>query len=421
MSFSSIRRVRAVLLPLAVVTSALGSTGAHAVPNSAPLCASAGVTVDAHGATFQANAQAAWRGTATTGVCAGSAGKATYTYNTPPGTFLPAIKSGSGTCVEQVQTHTTVSRTDGTNTTVYPVSPYCGSDDALTTQQWVNANSTGGVINHIPVALGAVTVSYNNTDCPGLVLDSHAVSDLFEGLKTTWNQVTDIAGGQVCNSSKAITRVVRDAVSGTTWIFRDYLRKQNPQWNVTNQTDPNGPGGIVWPNPGGSTIQFKNGNGGVADGVKATDGAVGYVDLATAISKATVRADVKTIAQAAGTTGTSAGPNTDGSANCDRTGLSPTPPHSASPGWDQVTISDAAQGYPICGFTYALVFTNPERAFNGATTPAKIQAGVDLLLYATSTAGQNDLKAAHYALLPTHAQVIAQNGLASIVFDDPLI
>jgi phosphate transport system substrate-binding protein len=404
MSFRSIRRA---LLPLALATAALGVPGAEAVPNLAPACASAGVTIDAHGATFSTFA---WNAFINAYAATCGAGAASITYNNP---LRP--QAGSGTCVEYMETRTPPTRSG----TTYPWTPFCGSDDALNADGWASANSTGGAVAHIPVAVGAVTVAYNNPACPSpLVLDSKAVSDLFEGNVTTWNAVTRLDGTQVCPGSNAtITRVVRDGASGTTWIFRDYLRKRNATWNAHNNLDPDGPGGTAWPNPT-TNISYRRGNTGVADGVVATAGSVGYVDLATAVSRNNAVAQVQTVAQTGGTTGTNpysgASLATAGAANCN--GVTTMPPHANSAGWDSVTISDGPQGYPICGFTYGLVFTNSAAAFGANVTNAQVKAAVDLMLVAVSASGQAGLGAAHYAPLPQHAQVIAQAGLASVLF-----
>ncbi len=406
MTFRSMR-VRTALLPFALATAALGSTGAHAVPNLSPGCSSAGVTITAYGATFQTNAQqnlTTGTGFIPTynGVC--GAGKATITYNNPLG-----AGAGSGKCITLFTAHAPAAG--------YGYTPYCGTDDALTATEYANANSNGGGVNHIPVAIGADAIPYNNPDCPGLVLDSKSLSDIFAGNVTTWGAVTDLKGTAVCpGSTRTITRVVRNAKSGTTWIFRTFLQKRNPDpWVLQNNvTDPEGPGGHVWPNNG--TTSQQNGNSGIAAAVNATPGAIGYTDLATGINAGNTFAKVRNASDDASNVAT---PNTGqsaqgagGAANC--TGTSPLPPHTASAGWDQVSISDGATGYPICGFTYALIYTN-NTVWGANVTAAQVRAAVDLLLVAISPAGQATLAAGHYAPLPQHAVTEAQAGLAAVL------
>jgi ABC-type phosphate transport system substrate-binding protein len=383
MSFSSARRVRAALLPLALATVAAGSLPASAAPHTAPACSSAGVSITAYGSTFETNAQASF--IAGYGSACG-AGAASVTYNNPLGTG-----AGSGKCIDLVVNHTPDAG--------YGYTPYCGSDDALTTQQWATANSTGGAVNQVPVAIGAVTVSFNAgaSGCSALVLTSAQISGIFSGQITNFTQLG--CGNQ------PITRVVRNAVSGTTCIFKTYLAKRNVgdptnSWQALNATT--GCGSTAWP----GTPVTANGNSGIAAYISANAGAVGYVELSAAVSAGLHYANVKTAAEEA-PGGSSENPDTGSRANCSDTGAA-IPPHTSSSGWDAVSLSDGATGYPICGYAYAFVYTsNP---YGGNVTQAQIDAAVDLLLVANGTNPGR-----YYAPIGAHASAVARAGLATIL------
>ena len=408
MSLAKFRRTAATLaavlvtglVPAAMLSAAPASASA---PNTAPVCNSGGVTVNPYGSTFQFNAISAFKGVYGT-TC--GAGAATVNYNNNNNPVPPG--AGSGKCINYMTTFAP-DTVDG-----YGFTPFCGSDAGLTSQQWAAANSPTspggkpGVINQFPVAVGAVAIPYNVTGCVSpLVLKSSDLSNIFSGTWTQWSQVPGCSA-----STQSITRVVRNASSGTTCIFKTYLDKRNPQtWAALNANS--GCTSTSWPS-GSSPIVFGNGNPGVASAVSTTAGAVGYVDLSEVLTDGLglPYAHVQTAPEevAGGSESPLAADGT--SANCNTTGAV-LPPTTHSPGWDQVAVSDGAQGYPICGYTYDFMFTNnPFPA--GAVSQAQIDAAVDYLLVATSNAGQASLAAAHYAPIGSQAQAEDQAGLALI-------
>ncbi len=397
MAFGSVRRARAALLPLAIVSAALGGTpSANAAPHLSPACASGGVGVTAYGATFQTNAQTQF--IAEYNAQCG-AGAASTTYNNPLGSG-----AGSGRCVN----YTTNRAPDAG----YGYTPYCGTDEALTSSQWASANTSGGGILHIPVAIGAVTVSFNTTGtgCTAspLVLTSKQISDVFSGAVTDWSGICTGASG-------AITRVVRNAGSGTTCAFKSYLAKRNPvPWAALNAQT--GCGSTSWP----VSVTTANGNSGVASAVNTTNGAVGYVELSETQKLSAGLplypnlkvANVKKVSDEAGSGSES--PKSGTTANCSDNGAA-LPPHAASAGWDQVSLSDGVQGYPICTYTYMLLWTNTSAAVGANVTQGQVDAAVDLGLAAISATGQARLSAGFYAQIGNHARVIGQAGLASVL------
>jgi ABC-type phosphate transport system substrate-binding protein len=212
-------------------------------------------------------------------------------------------------------------------------------------------------IMSFPIAGGAVTIGFNLTAaaCGGstpptsLQLDSLQASRLFGGQIATWNDAALVAlqpsGSTLANCTAAVTRVGRSENSGTTTIFKSYLNKADGSralcdgrtWSaLTGQTGSNLPG----PGTGNacSATAYVSGNAAVVNAVAGTVGAVGYGDLSDwrilhpELGLATVRnqANDAYVSPLAGS-----------GSNCSFAGA-------ALP-------AGVANGYPICGFTFALV------------------------------------------------------------------
>jgi phosphate transport system substrate-binding protein len=175
---------------------------------------------------------------------------------------------GSGTGVADLQTATV---------------DFAGSDPAL---KPTDLSAMKGPVLQFPVAFGAITVSYNLPGIKsGLKLDGPTIGDIFSGKITTWNDPAIKALNPGMNlPSTHITVVHRSDSSGTTNGFTTYLSDVDPAWAKSI-----GAGKLVkWPGGTGAS-----GNSGVAAAVKATTGAVGYVEQAYALVNGFTYAAVK--------------------------------------------------------------------------------------------------------------------------------
>jgi len=145
---------------------------------------------------------------------------------------------------------------------------FAGSDDPMSEKDAAKAKSE---VLHIPVAMGAVVVSYN---VPGLKkplrLSGPVIAKIFNGGIKKWN---DAEIAKLNPSEKmpdlAITVATRADGSGTTAVFTEYLAKVSPDWVGKN----------------GKTVNWfigslgAKGNAGVAGLISQNPGAVGYVEL----------------------------------------------------------------------------------------------------------------------------------------------
>jgi len=279
--------------------------------------------------------------------------------------------------------------------------------DALVTDT-AGAGTNASAVQTIPVAVGAVTVPFNLAACgigrEGISLDSTQISDIFLGVTTVWNDPTLTATNpNLASCALPITLVVRDSVSGTTHIFKDYLSKRNPAWKALDQPETN----TTWI-PG---VTPAAGNGGVLTTVANIAGAIGYADLSDAKAKGAAWALVGdgplSVSPMAG----------DGSSNCSLAAQAGTvPPSTLLPGWDTVSIADTPGSYGICGFTYDLIYNEVGSAYNGvgATNTGKARTLADFFGYVLSDAGQAELAALGYAPLPVNVQIEAQLGLLTL-------
>ena len=346
---------------------------------------------------------------------------ATFANNAHVDVFIPAYQNN---CNKGTVGYTSNGSGAGKNAAMNHTPTFAGSDEPLSADEQLIATADGSQlrarvspIHHIPIALGAVTVPYNLASCglgqESLTLRAQQIGAIFSGLITKWNDPLLTLGNPqlAACGAKQIRVAVRSDGSGTTYAFKDFLSKRNPQFQVYKQNQLN----TAWPaqDSGLNPVLRGNGNSGVATVVKNTDGAIGYVELSTA------QKNFLTWARVDGPHLQFVSPARGTAANCADAALGAThPPSTLSPGWEAVSITDGPNpnGYPICTFTYALLFNNLRSAFAGAVTLPMAQTLVDYFGLAVDDIGQAGLEAKGYARLPITMQTIAKAGLATIAY-----
>jgi phosphate transport system substrate-binding protein len=201
----------------------------------------------------------------------------TGTVNASGSTFQLVFQQAAISAFKSVQPSMTVNyggggsgkgRTDLASGTVN----FAGSDSPIPPAE--TANFKGKTVLYFPVVIGPITLSYNLSGVSKLQLTPTVIADIFQGKIKTWNDpaIKAINPG-VTLPSTPITLAVRSDSSGTTQNFTLFLQDAVPSvWKLGSSST------ITWP----STAHAGNGNGGVAQIVKTTPGAIGYVDYATA-------------------------------------------------------------------------------------------------------------------------------------------
>jgi phosphate transport system substrate-binding protein len=214
-----------------------------------------------------------------------------------------------------------------------------GTDGPMTEEQLRTFSERRGCTPlHVPTALGAGVPAYN---LPGVTavlrFTPSALAGIFLGKITKWNDPELAAANSgVSLPDSAIAVVHRSDGSGTTYLWTDYLSKVSEEWKnkVGRSTSVNWPVGTS-----------ASGNQGVADLIKVTPNALGYLELTYAIRETLpygvvqnsagqfVKADFQSVTAAAAESAAS------------------------MPADLRVSITNASgeHAYPIASFTWAIV------------------------------------------------------------------
>jgi phosphate transport system substrate-binding protein len=246
------------------------------------------------------------------------------------------------------------------------------SDAPFNDEQLATAKKNGGDVVHIPLCMGAIVPAYNLPGDLDIVFSGDTLIDIYVGKITDWNdEALKKLNPKIADRlpSKKISVAYRSEGSGSTYILTDYFTKVNK---------------TAWTPGRGTAIKFPVGTGskgtdGVAGYVKATEGAIGYIELIYALKNdikfgavvngagKTIKADLKSVTAAAAT--------------------------AEIPDDLRYSITNAPgdEAYPIAGTVWAIVYVKQ---------PAdKMQPVVDFLRWATHV-GQKHCEKLHYAALP---------------------
>ncbi|MFF3330184.1 phosphate ABC transporter substrate-binding protein PstS [Streptomyces sp. NPDC002888] len=152
---------------------------------------------------------------------------------------------------------------------------FAGSDSALKPEEVTASKSIckGGQGIDLPMVGGPIAVAFKLDGVDKLVLDAPTIAKIFSGKIKTWDdeQIKKLNPDAKLPNLK-IQAFHRSDESGTTDNFTKYLIATTPDnWKYE--------GGKAWTAPGG---QSASGSSGVAQGVKQTNGAIGYMELSYA-------------------------------------------------------------------------------------------------------------------------------------------
>ncbi|MCU1367408.1 MAG: phosphate transporter periplasmic phosphate-binding protein [Ilumatobacteraceae bacterium] len=165
---------------------------------------------------------------------------------------------------------------------------YAGTDGTVKPEDV--ALYTGGAFLYFPTVIAPITLSYNLSGVDSLQLSPKTIAGIFQGTITKWSDAAIAADNPDATLPDTdIVTVHRSDASGTTQNFTTFLEKavgkdSSGEWKLGAFQDP-----TVWPAGG----QAGDGNGGVAQIISTTDGAIGYVDLSDAKSAGLAFASVE--------------------------------------------------------------------------------------------------------------------------------
>lgn len=251
---------------------------------------------------------------------------------------------------------------------------------------------------HLPTVAGQIVMIYNLPGVNGLKMNGDLVEQIYNKQIRTWNDEKIKALNPGLNlPAMPIVVAHRSDGSGTTFIFTSYLSAVSKDW-----ADKVGKGtAIDWPVGIGG-----KGNDGVAAAVKNTTGGFGYVEYAYA--KKNSLAYAVEINKA----GKEVEPTVENIVSAASASLTMFPPDM------KVSIVDASgdKSYPICGFTYLLVYDDLSYMKDKNLATQTLQ-----FIMWCETDGQKMAADLGYAKLPDDAasQVVAK--LKAIKFDGELL
>jgi phosphate transport system substrate-binding protein len=265
------------------------------------------------------------------------------------------------------------------------------SDAPLNAKQ--DSAMNGASVLHIPITAGAVVISYNLPDVKDtLKLTPSVLADIFLGNIKKWNDA------KIAAINKGVKLPATDIViahrsdgSGTTAIFTSYLDKVSDEWHTKV-----GKGGSVnWPVGLGG-----KGNEGVAGLIKQTPGGIGYIELAYAMQNNMAFA---TLQNKAGNFITPSIASTSAAANI----------QIPADGKVWISNTDAADGYPIAGFSWILIYKEQKYGDRTSNKASKLLKLISWVIHD----GQQYSSALNYAPLPPAAVSVGDAELKSATFD----
>ncbi len=253
----------------------------------------------------------------------------------------------------------------------------------------------------IPESIGGITIAYNLPGIDkGLKLTGPVIAQIFMGNITSWNDpaIANLNPGTSLPNQKIVVAHRSDG-SGTTYAFTDYLSKISPDWMAKIGQGKS----VPWPVGTGG-----QGNAGVANIVKTTQYAIGYVELAYVFQNKMTYAFVQ---------------NADGNAFVEPTLDSVAADAAVASGnlpsadgdWSKVSIVNepGSNSYPISTLTYVMIYKDLSTV-NGETQDKSTQV-LDFLNWIIND-GQQYASGLLYVPLPDSIKKIDEAGLAQVSF-----
>src|SRR5215470_11818513 len=150
-----------------------------------------------------------------------------------------------------------------------------GASDAAMTPEDMQKVAAG--VQLLPMTAGAIVLTYNLKDAPGLKLSRQAYTGIFLGKVKKWNDpLIAKANPGMKLPDQPINVVVRADSSGTTFVFTKHL-------SAISEDFAKEPGANNMPN---WTVGTKSkGNEGITASVMTTPGSIGYIEYGYALSQ----------------------------------------------------------------------------------------------------------------------------------------
>jgi phosphate transport system substrate-binding protein len=252
------RRQRVTTAGVAVVATALGLAACSSSSSSSPSTSGSGAATSASSSASTSTASGTIK-------AAGS----TFQTNFQQGAISAFKSVDPNVTVDYASVGSSSGRADLYANTVL----FAGSDSPIPAKE-ASKVPAGKTVLYFPVQIGPIAMAYNLPGVTGLKLDATVIAEIFQGTIKTWDDPAIKAlNPGLSLPSTAITLAVRSDGSGTTANFSQYLvDAAGSAWKLGTAST------ITWP----STAHAGDGGSAVAQIVKSTTGAIGYVDFSTA-------------------------------------------------------------------------------------------------------------------------------------------
>lgn len=295
---------------------------------------------------------------------------------------------------------------------------------------------TGTVADYVtlPVALGGVAIIFNLGSLSskaaaavkkdGLILNGLTLGQIFAGKITTWNNSAIGKLNPKIKSdlpSTSIKVVSRTSGSGTTYMFKDYLRKVDPaDFPTTAAATAGCSAAAAYPNSAAfcsASLNSASNSATLDSQVSTTAGAIGYVEYGYALLNGNQTVQMENASNKVVKI-SEAGILADATAGLAKIGAS----HFNTNSLADFSINNeiGATNYPIAGFSYGIA----QKAIPGsdsATAVAEVKF-LDYLTHqgggksASTTFGQDLANNNGYVPLPLSLQGIARTLISGMTF-----
>jgi phosphate transport system substrate-binding protein len=261
-----------------------------------------------------------------------------------------------------------------------------GASDVPMTAAEIAAAGGDATLVQFPAIIGTAAIAYNLPGVDKVQLDGTTLANIYLGTIKKWNDPAIMAmnsGAKLPSTDIAV--VHRSDGSGTSYAFTDYLSKVSPDWKTKVGVGKS----VAWPAGVGG-----NGNAGVGQAVKSTEGAIGYVELAYVIQSQLQQAFMKNA------NGKYLQASVDGAtaAAASLAGVSPTN--------FSITNAPGDKAFPIASYSWVIVRKDQTDATKG-------KALANLWKWVV-TDGQSLGKDLQYAGLPKDPQTFALSQLKTV-------
>lgn len=268
-------------------------------------------------------------------------------------------------------------------------------------------------INHLPAFVNGFAVAYNLSSCDTskpLLLTKETLSLIYSGTITSWNHVKlRESNPHLAGCTLPVRVSVRADEAGSSIVFKDYLSRANPVFEVYKRKELN----TIWPPT--LTVSCRGiGEAGMADCI-GTPGAISYVEYQEAASRGLPMAQVEYLARTF--IGPSADPVNHGwPDNCAPTAASARVLTTTSPDWSAFSMTGSTTGYPICSYTYIFVFKKMMHSYSSALTTGQIRNTVDYMTVIASDGAQDGLTSFGYVPIPSTVRTTVRQGIDAITW-----